>query len=171
MILVLLTEKWVFAIPYVRITCVTAVLGIFGTTLIQEIKAIGRSDITLKIELIKKPIYLLIIVIAMPFGVKAIASTSIFIEVIAFLINVYPVRKFIGFDFKMHALDAVPALLMSTIMCVTIFFVGKLISNNLVCLVTQVILGGFVYIGLSIISKNESYLYLKKIIVGKVKSR
>lgn len=171
LILVLLTEKWVFAIPYVRITCVTAVLGIFGTTLIQEIKAIGRSDITLKIELIKKPIYLLIIVIAMPFGVKAIASTSIFIEVIAFLINVYPVRKFIGFDFKMHALDAVPALLMSTIMCVTIFFVGRLISNNLVCLVTQVVLGGFVYVGLSIISKNESYLYLKKIIVGKVKSR
>ena len=171
LILVLLTEKWVFAIPYVRVTCIAAVVGIFGTTLIQEIKAIGRSDVTLKMEFIKKPIFLVIAIVAMQYGVMAIALTMIINEVLAFFFNVYPVRKYIGFDFKMHALDAVPALLMSTVMCVIVFFVGGLISNNLVCLVTQVILGGIVYIGLSIITKNESYLYLKKIIVGKVKSR
>lgn len=171
LILVLLTEKWVFAIPYVRVTCIAAVVGIFGTTLIQEIKAIGRSDVTLKMEFIKKPIFLVIAIVAMQYGVMAIALTMIINEVLAFFFNVYPVRKYIGFDFKMHALDAVPSLLMSTVMCVIVFFVGGLISNNLVCLVTQVILGGIVYIGLSIITKNESYLYLKKIIVGKVKSR
>ena len=61
MILLLLTEKWLFAVPFVRISCISAVVGVLGTTLIQEIKAIGRSDITLKLELIKKPIYLTII--------------------------------------------------------------------------------------------------------------
>lgn len=169
LILVLLTEKWVFAIPYVRVTCIAAVVGIFGTTLIQEIKAIGRSDVTLKMEFIKKPIFLVIAIVAMQYGVMAIALTMIINEVLAFFFNVYPVRKYIGFDFKMHALDAVPALLMSTVMCVIVFFVGRLISNNLVCLVTQVILGGIVYIGLSIITKNESYLYLKNMTVGKIK--
>ena len=169
LILVLLTEKWVFAIPYVRVTCIAAVVGIFGTTLIQEIKAIGRSDVTLKMEFIKKPIFLVIAIVSMQYGVMAIALTMIINEVLAFFFNVYPVRKYIGFDFKMHALDAVPALLMSTVMCVIVFFVGRLISNNLVCLVTQVILGGIVYIGLSIITKNESYLYLKNMTVGKIK--
>ena len=169
LILVLLTDKWEFAIPYVRVTCIAAVVGIFGTTLIQEIKAIGRSDVTLKMEFIKKPIFLVIAIVAMQYGVMAIALTMIINEVLAFFFNVYPVRKYIGFDFKMHALDAVPALLMSTVMCVIVFFVGRLISNNLVCLVTQVILGGIVYFGLSIITKNESYLYLKNMMVGKIK--
>lgn len=171
LILVLLTEKWVFAIPYVRITCVTAVLGIFGTTLIQEIKAIGRSDITLKIELIKKPIYLLIIVIAMPFGVKAIASTSIIIEVIAFLINVYPVRKFIGFDFKIHLVDALPPLLMSSIMCVFVYLIGKIISVDAICLTVQVITGGILYLVLSIVTKNDSFIYMKNIFANKLKKK
>lgn len=54
MIIVLMTEKWLLAVPFVRISCIAAVIGIFGTTLIQEIKAIGRSDVTLKIELLKK---------------------------------------------------------------------------------------------------------------------
>ena len=171
LILVLLTKKWEFAIPYLRVTCVVSVVGVFGTTLIQEIKAIGRSDVSLKMEFLKKPIFLVIAIVAMKYGVMAIALTMIINEILAFFFNVYPVRKYIGFDFKMHALDAVPALLMSTIMSVIVFFVGKLISNNLVCLVTQVILGGIIYIGLSIVSKNESYLYLKKIIVRRGKNR
>lgn len=169
MIIVLLTQKWLFAVPYVRITCLAALVGVLDSTTIQEIKAIGRSDITLKMELIKKPIFLITILVAMQFGVEAIAWTLVINGFLAFCFNVYPVRKYIGFDFKMHALDAVPALLMSTVMCVIVFFVGRLISNNLVCLVTQVILGGIVYIGLSIITKNESYLYLKNMMVGKIK--
>ena len=53
MIIVLMTEKWLPAVPFVRISCIATVIGIFGTTLIQEIKAIGRSDVTLKIELLQ----------------------------------------------------------------------------------------------------------------------
>lgn len=169
MIIVLLTEKWLFAVPYVRITCLAALVGVSDSTTIQEIKAIGRSDITLKMELIKKPIFLITILVAMQFGVEAIAWTLVINGFLAFCFNVYPVRKYIGFDFKMHALDAVTALLMSIVMCVIVFFVGRLISNNLVCLVTQVILGGIVYIGLSIITKNESYFYLKNMMVEKIK--
>lgn len=171
LILALLTEKWVFAIPYVRITCVAAVLGIFGTTLIQEIKAIGRSDITLKIEILKKPIYLVIILLAMPFGVKAIASTSIINEVIAFLFNVYPVRKYIGFDFKEHFLDALPPFLMSSVMCVCVYLIGKIISVDAVCLVVQVIAGGIIYLLLSIITENDSFLYMKNILANKLRRK
>ena len=169
LILALLTEKWVSAIPYVRIACVSAVLGIFGTTLIQEIKAIGRSDITLKVELFKKPIYLIIIIVAMPFGVKAIASTSIIIEVIAFFFNVYPVRKYIGFDFKVHLLDALPSFLMSTVMSIFVYLIGKIISVDAVCLVVQVIAGVTLYLGLSVVTKNDSFIYLENMLAKKLR--
>lgn len=164
LVLVLLTDKWSFAVPYVRIGCVQAIIGIFGTTLIQEIKAIGRSDVTLKMELIKKPIFLVIVLFAMQFGVKAIAYTLVINEILAFCFNVYPVRKYIGFDFKMHLKDAVPSFLLSGVMCVIVYILGKFIVNDLICLVVQIAVGILVYIGLSIATKNESFYYLLNII-------
>lgn len=169
MIIVLLTEKWAFAIPYVRITCIAAILGVFGTTLIQEIKAVGRSDITLKMELIKKPIFLIIAIVAMQFGVMAVALTMVINEVIAFCFNVYPVSKYIGFDFKEHLLDALPSFLMTFTMCAVVYLIGRIIPGDIICLAVQVVVGGAIYIGLSIMTKNESFMFLKNIIVGKLK--
>lgn len=168
MIIVLMTDKWNFAVIYVRISCIAAVIGVLGTTLIQEVKAIGRSDITLKMELIKKPIFLIIAIIAMQYGVNAIAWTLVINEIIAFGFNVYPVRKYIGFDFKMHFLDAIPPLIMSMIMVCVVYLIGLLINNNLICLIVQVLGGIVVYVGLSIITKNESFNYLKRMILSKI---
>lgn len=170
LILVLLTEKWVCAIPYVRIACLAAVLGIFGTTLIQEIKAIGRSDITLKMEFIKKPVFLLIVFVAMQYGVMAIALTTIINEVLAFFFNVYPVTKYIGFDFKEHLLDALPPFLMSTIMSIIVYLIGKIISVDTVCLAVQVIAGVTLYLGLSVVTKNNSFIYLKNMLANKLRN-
>lgn len=161
MILVLLKEKWMFAVPYVRISAVAAVLGVLGTTLIQETKAIGRSDLTLKMELFKKPIFFVVLIIAMQFGVTAIAYTLIINEIIAFCFNVYPVKKCIGFDIKMHLKDALHPLWMSVVMCAIVFGLGLLIKNNIVALIIQCIVGVLVYLGLSIVSKNDSFYYLK----------
>lgn len=166
---VLLTDKWSLAVPYLRITCIAAIIGILGTTLIQEIKAIGRSDVTLKIELMKKPVYLVIAIIAMQFGVEAIAWTLVIDEIIALSFNVYPVRKYIGFDLKTHLLDALPSFTMSLIMGLLVYGEGLLIENNLICLIVQVLTGGFVYLGLSVLTKNESFLYLKNTLLSKIR--
>ena len=160
MITVLLTKKWEFTIPFVRIACISSIIGILGTTLIQEIKAIGRSDVTFKMELIKKPIFLVILLIAMHYGVIAIAWTAVVNEIIAFCFNVYPVKKYIGFDIKLHVLDAVPPLLMSAVMAIIVYIIGLFIFNDLVCLFVQVLSGGIIYLILSIITKNDSFLYL-----------
>ena len=168
MISVLLTEKWIESVFYVRVTCCVAIIGILGTTLIQEIKAIGRSDITLKLEFIKKPIYIIIIVFVMPFGVKAIAISSILIELIAFIINIYPVAKYIGFDFKTHLLDALPSFILSLIMAIIVYCIIYIILNNILCLIVQVLIGVFIYILLSFITKNENYIYLINIFRNKI---
>ena len=168
MIIVLMTEKWLPAVPFVRISCIAAVIGIFGTTLIQEIKAIGRSDVTLKIELLKKTIYIIIAIIAIRYGIEAIAWTLVIREIIAFCFNVYPVRNYIGFDFLIYIRDALPSLIMSMIMLISIIFLDRLIKNNALCLTVQILVGGIIYIILSAISKNESFIYLKDILKHKI---
>ena len=171
MIVVLLTEKWKFAVPFVRISCIAAVISVLGTTLIQEIKAIGGSDITLKLEFIKKPLYLIIILFAMQISVEAIAYTLILIELIAFCVNVYPVRKHIGFDFKQHFLDMVPPLAMSAVMCAAVVGLDLVISQKTICLIAQVLVGAGVYIGLSVATKNECFAYLTNMIRDKLRRR
>lgn len=164
MIVVLMTEKWLPAVPFVRISCVAAVIGIFVTTLIQEIKAIGRSDVTLKIELILKPIYVVIALIALQFGIEAVAWTLVVRAIISFCFYVYPVRQYIGFDFWIYFRDATPSLIMSVIMLLCVIFLDKLIKNNALCLTVQVFVGGIIYIGLSAISNNKSFIYLTQLL-------
>lgn len=168
MIIVLMTEKWLPAVPFVRISCIVAIIGIFGATLIQEIKAIGRSDVTLKIELLKKTTYIIIAIIAIRYGIEAIAWTLVVREIIAFCFNVYPVRKYIGFDFLIYIRDALPSLIMSMIMLISVISLERVIKNNALCLTFQILVGGTIYITLSAISKNKSFIYLKDILKHKI---
>lgn len=169
MIVVLMTEKWLPAVPFVRISCIAAVIGIFGTTLIQEIKAIGRSDVTLKIELLKKPIFIVIAIISIQFGIKGIAWTLVINEIIGFCFNMYPVKKYIGFDFLLYIRDSIQSLIMSLIMILLVLIIGSFIKNNSICLILQVISGGIIYISLSLLLKNKSFFYIKELVISNCK--
>ena len=171
MILVFLTEKWIFAVPYVRISCIAWIVSIIGKTLPQEINAIGRSDITLRLEFIKRPLYLIFVIVAMMISVKAVASTLIIFEIIEFCCNYFPVKKYIGFDIKLYLKDALPSFLMSVIMMIVVICIGKIFSNNLLCLVMQIFGGCIVYIGLSFITKNDSFNYLCDILRQRVQKK
>ena len=105
----------------------------------------------------------------MQFGVEAIAWTLVIDEIIALSFNVYPVRKYIGFDFKTHLLDALPSFTMSLIMGLLVYGEGFLIENNLLCLIVQVLTGSLVYVVLSVLTKNEAFFYLKSILLSKVR--
>lgn len=166
MIIVLMTEKWLPSAFFLQISCLTVIIGTFGATLFQEIKSVGRSDITLKLEFITIPFFLVIATVALQFGIKAIAWSILIREILSFFITVYPVRKLIGFDFMICIKDAMPSFIMSLIMYVTVVFVGYIIKNYTICLVLQIITGGITYIGLSVIAKNKSFFYLLKIIKG-----
>ena len=118
-------------------------------------------------ELIKKPLYLIIALIAMKYGVMAIAYTIIINGILAFCFNVYPVRKYIGFNFKMHLIDAIQPFIMSIIMGMIVYFIGLVVYNDILCLFTQVAVGGIVYLSLSIVTKNDSFIYLKNMLIKK----
>lgn len=168
MIEVLLTRKWIDSVFYVRVSCLYALVGILGITLVQEIKAIGRSDISLKIELIKKPIFLVVVFICMQFGVEAVACSLLINQIIAFVINMIPVKKYIGFNILDHIEDATPSFVISMIMGVVVYFVSFLNYEKIVVLILQVLVGSATYIGLSWITQNKSFIYLKFLIVDKM---
>lgn len=146
-IILLLGNKWMPAIPYMEILCMSCVFDSVSNENLQAIKAIGRSDVLLKLELIKKPLYLALLLVGMNINVLAMAYTMAIYNIIAVMINMEPNRNLLAYSIKEQFQDIVPALLDSIIM----FWVVKLIGNaltfpNIIVLFIQVLCGILIYI-------------------------
>jgi O-antigen/teichoic acid export membrane protein len=166
--LLLYTEKWLPIVPYVRIICIEAILSVPGTITLQAVKAIGRSDMMLKSEFIKKPILLASILIALRYGVLAIALILPINTFIEFVINGIMVKRTINYRLSEQLKDCSSALIMSAIMGISIYFIAYLKIHAYLILLIQVILGIAVYVILSAITKNKSFTAIKNIFAAKI---
>lgn len=155
-ILLLLTDKWSAAIPFMQILCFSDVFDTVSNTNMQAIQAIGRSDIMLKLEFIKKPLYLVLLIIGININVYAVAWTMVIYNVVAVFINMAPNRKLLGYDIKEQLADIIPALLNSAIMYFVVDFLGNTLSTPLILtLVIQIFVGVASYVGIALIFKME----------------
>lgn len=168
-ILILLTEEWAPSIPLMQILSFSFVLAPMEIENLQAIKATGRSDIVLKLEIIKKVVGILLIIAAIPLGVTAMAVTAVIVAVFSAIVNAVPNKKLLGYTFKMQIQDILPTLLLSGVMFAVTFPISFLDINIWLMLIIQVIVGAVVYIGLSVIFKVESFKYILGLVKGLLK--
>ncbi len=163
-ILILLTEKWAESIPLMQILSFSFVLAPMEIENLQAIKATGRSDIVLKLEIIKKVVGIALVVAAIPFGVTAMAITTVIVAVFSAIINAIPNKKLLGYTFKMQIKDILPTLLLSAVMFGAVYPISLLDINVWLMLIIQVVVGAVIYIALSAIFKVESFKYILSIL-------
>ena len=159
---VVLTEKWIASVPYIQIFSLAYMFDMIMVGNLQAIKAIGRSDLVLKMEVIKKSIYFAVIflfVFAAP-SPEMLAVSSLVCTAVALVINTYPNRKLIDYYYRYQIADILPNLLLSVVMGISVFAVGRLPVPVLLLLVIQVASGIAVYVGMSILFRNENFCYL-----------
>lgn len=158
----LLTEKWLFASPYIKIFCIAFMFNIIQTGNLQIIRAIGRSDIILKLEIIKKILYFIIVVafIFLSESPYLLAASEILCAVIATIVNTYPTVKLVNYSYKMLFTDLFPNLLIASIMGFGVWITGNISLPLLLLIILQVSIGLIIYLIFSIISKNENFNYL-----------
>lgn len=164
----LYTEKWVSMVPFIRIICLEVLISVPGTIALQSIKSIGRSDLMLKAEFVRKPILLASVFIATRFGVIAIAFTLPINAMIDFAINSYLTNETIKYSLFEQLKDCFPSFIMSFIMGMIVFWVGLVNINIYLKLILQVVVGGIVYIIMSVITNNSSFDSIKKLIMSKL---
>jgi O-antigen/teichoic acid export membrane protein len=172
LIKLLLTDKWLPCVPFLQFCCFTYAFWPIHTANLQAIKAMGRSDIFLKLEIAKKilGVFILLISIILFQSPLAIAIADAVVAILAWVINAYPNRKMINYSYKEQLGDFLPTLLISLVMFVVVLFVGKLELNAFTLLVLQVLVGVMVYFILSAIFKPKAYKLLleqAKIILNK----
>ena len=160
----LLTEKWMGAVPYVQIFCISYMFDMIQVGNLQTIKAIGRSDISLILEIIKKSSYFVIILVFIFVSNSPVmlAVSAICCTVVATIINTFPNRKLIGYKYRYQIADIAPNLIISLIMGAVVLLMNKLTVAPILLLPLQVVTGAVIYIGLSLLTRNENFKYLLK---------
>lgn len=170
-IIILLTEKWAMAIPFMQVVCINKCVDILGTANLQALNATGHSGLTLKLEFIKKPIFIIFIAIGATISPLAIALGNLLYSIFGTTINAWPNRKYLHYGLLEQLKDIYPPLLLSAFVGIVIYFMGHLHINIIVLLLLQCMVGIVLYLGLASLFKMESYLYVKTTFQGFLKKR
>ena len=163
-----LTETWLPCVPLLQIFCIVYLFQPLHVANIQAIKALGRSDIYLKLEVIKKTIELVVLLITMFISVDAIAIGLAIMTTLFTFVNMYPNIKLLNYSMKEQLGDYAGPFGMSIIMCISVIAVGYLPINDIVRFVLQIIVGVIVYILLSLVTKNKEFFSVINIVKNKV---
>lgn len=162
---IFLTEKWLGCVPFLQIMCVVYAMQPLQASSLQCIKALGKSGLYLKIDVIKKIIGIAVLLVTVVFfhDVLVIVVGALVIEIISIVV-LFPVNKrLIGYGYGEQVADVLPSLILTLLMCVGIWICGRVIPlAGMVLLLTEVLLGMAVYLGLSMILKNDNLIYIVK---------
>ena len=165
----LLTEKWMDSIPYLRIFCLQFLLHPFSMVNPLGWRATGRSDLCLKIEVIKRLVGLTVVLATMWISVEAIAYGALASMVLFTVITAYPNKKFIGYGWIEQMKDLLPVFGLAAAMGVPVYFMSFLPLPDVALLAVQVVTGGVIYVGLSALLKFEVFRYLWGTLKGMLK--
>lgn len=160
LIKILLTDKWLPCVPLLQIFCVSYALWPIHTANLQAINAVGRSDIFLKLEIIKKVVSLAVLGVTIFYGVYAIAIGEAVIGLIATFINAYPNQKLLDYRYIEQCKDIMPSFVLSLVMGVVVYSIHFFNMAAWQTLIVQTCIGIVVYIGLAWIFKLECFVYL-----------
>jgi O-antigen/teichoic acid export membrane protein len=166
----LFTEKWLPAVPYFQILCVTGILFPIHSYNLSILNVKGRSDLFLKLEVIKKIIIVVTIFITIRFGIIALLYGQVFISILAFIVNSRYTGKFINYTAIQQIKDVLPIIILATFAggVILVFdFFGFLTSIDLLRIILGGIIGSIVYISTAYLLNFGSLFEAKKLLFNR----
>ena len=170
----ILTDKWLSCVPFLRIFCITYMFYPVHTANLNAIRALGRSDIFLKLEIQKKAVDLVLLLSSMWFGVMAMAYSLLISSVLCQLINSWPNKSLLHYGYLQQIKDILPAISIAILMGSMVWCISLFHLPDVIQVLIQVPVGVAIYILLSKLFHIEAYEYLKNILrqrIGKLKEQ
>ena len=159
-----LTDKWLPCVPFLRIFCVTYMFYPIHTANLNAIKAMGRSDLFLKLEIVKKVVGIALLLSTMWFGVMAMAYSLLISSILSQIINSWPNRKLLRYGYLEQLKDILPGIALAVLMGCCVNLVELFHLTNIVTLLIQIPLGALIYIIASALLHLESFEYMMDLI-------
>lgn len=130
-ILILIGNQWAPAIPYLKIICISGALYPLHALNLNMLNAKGRSDLFLKLEIIKKILVIPVIIMGIHYGMIIMLWGMVLNSFIAYLLNSMFSAKLVGYSVIEQLLDITPTFIHTLIMAALAFGVGTIASSNL----------------------------------------
>lgn len=156
------TDKWLPCVPFLQLSCLTYAVWPIHTANLQAIAAIGHSKEFLKLEIIKKILMVVVVVISAHFGVYVMVTGGAVLSLVFTFINAWPNRKLLDYAFEEQMLDIMPSIFLSVIMGFVIEMLSMLPFGSGLLLFLQVVVGSAFYFASAYYFKLESFTYLLK---------
>ena len=168
-ILITIGEKWIKAVPYLQIMCISGALFSLLSLNLNALKVKNRPDLLLKLEIIKKIVLIPIILVCIKFGVIALLWSMVLNTVLSYLLNSMWSAKLLNYPTKEQLIDILPTTVYSVIMVVLVYLVGFIVPENLfLSLGIKIIVAlGFIIVSGQLMKRPE-YMEVKSIFIDQV---
>ena len=170
LLLLLFTDKWAASIPFGRILSIDVCIALIASFLLQIMKAIGRGDVVLKLEFWKKPVYMLLLIIGVQINVLALAIAMLIYDVYAVFVDMLQMKKYIHYGIGEQLQDMLPAFALGSVMAVLVGMI-PMFDSLVLTLIVKILAGGVIYVTGSILTKMESFHYLKNLLFSRFPGR
>lgn len=143
----LITEKWLPSVPYFQILCIAGIMYPLHSYNLNILKVKGRSDLILKLELIKKTISIIGILCIIPFGIYGLLYFQVLFNFIGYYINSIYSGKLINYPIKEQIEDLYPTIGLSACIGILCYFFDSFLARsfNIPDLV-RIMIAGIVYL-------------------------
>lgn len=145
MVLALIGEKWLLCVPYLQLLCLVGMFYPLHALNLDMLNVKGRSDLFLKLEVIKKILVVPIIVIGVFYGIKAMIIGMLVNTLIAYYLNSYWSGKMVDYPMKEQVLDILPSFLLAVAMSGLVFAIGHFTHLKPVLLFAVQVLAGAIF--------------------------
>lgn len=173
MVRVILGEQWVPCVPYFQVYCfIYALLPIHSTNL-QVLNGIGRSDLFLKFELIRKSYAFALLMLAALLSSDPIWLVGCYAlaNIISTFVNMWPINRLVSYTYGEQCRDFAPAVALSTVSGAAAWAAGSIACWSVATALLQAGVMAFLYLLLSVLFRVESFQYIKSTVTDLVRNQ
>lgn len=160
----ILTEKWIPCVPYLRVFCITFMLYPIHTANLNAIKAMGRSDLFLKLEIEKKLVGVAALLLTMRISVKAMAYSLLVTGICSQIINTGPNKELLDYSYSEQMKDVIPTIALAVFMGACVMCLQFIGLPDIVTVILQILAGVIIYIAGSLLLRFDRFYYLLELI-------
>lgn len=170
MIALLLTEKWLPCVEYLRLICMMCLFWPL-TAQRHALNSLGKSGVALKLNMLTKIITIIVLIATYKISVRAMILGSIFVSLVSYIIGAFVYRKHLLYKISDQLKDILPPIFLSAVMFAIAYSVSFIGLSYLPTMIIQIVVGAAVYILGSLVFKIDSFFYVLNILKGFLKKK
>lgn len=171
LVLILLTDKWENCVIYLQVLCFAMMWNPIHSLNLNLLFVKGRSELFLRLEIVKKIIGATILCVTIPFGLVAMCCGQVVSSLIFLFVNTYYTGKLIHVGFVQQMKDLLPTMMYTAIMGLFVWLLSSVVEIQLVQLLVGFLLGIPLYVLTSKVLKSQEYFFMRDIVKQNVSAR